>query len=146
MYAMQASCPVVLSKVALSSRRSSMRQMRAAAPARRAASFVVRAEDESTPTPPSRKQRTGFIAEDNSGKSNIFAIEPETVYLSSPGRDAAAKEGLGGALGGIGLVAAVLGVGAALFIVANGQFEFTIAADSWDSEDLLPLSYYLKSL
>lgn len=146
MYAMKATCPVAISKVTVSSRRSSLRQMRA--PARRAASLVVRAEGDSTPTPPppsGRRQRTGFVSADNSGRGNIFAIEPETVYISSPSRDAAAKQGLGGLAGIGGLLLAVVGVAAGLFIV-NSTGEATIAEYSWDKEALEPLSYYLKNL
>ena len=43
-------------------------------------------------------------------RGNIFAVEPRKVYLSSPTRDAAAKEGLGGPTGQVvaaGLVAIV---------------------------------------
>lgn len=41
----------------------------------------------------------GFVAEDNSGRSNIFAVEPRTIYTSSPTSERAASTGLGGAQG-----------------------------------------------
>jgi hypothetical protein len=51
------------------------------------------------------------------GKGNIFAVEPTTVYLSSPERDARAKEGLGSpqALAAVALTVAALG-----FATVNG--------------------------
>jgi hypothetical protein len=46
-----------------------------------------------------RKGGMGFVEEDNSGKSNIFAVEPKTLYTSSPRADSAARQGLGGSQG-----------------------------------------------
>lgn len=148
MYAMQASCSLAAPRVALSSRRTSMRQLRSfCKPARRAASLVVKAEDEeASPAPPVEKRRTGFVDKDNSGSANIFAIEPETVYISSPERDERAKEGLGGIAGAGGLLLAVVGVGAGLLVAANGAPDVSIAEYSWDAEALEPLSYYLQNL
>eukprot|EP00242_Pyramimonas_sp_CCMP2087_P001220 CAMPEP_0198231720 /NCGR_PEP_ID=MMETSP1445-20131203/115347_1 /TAXON_ID=36898 /ORGANISM="Pyramimonas sp., Strain CCMP2087" /LENGTH=147 /DNA_ID=CAMNT_0043912351 /DNA_START=1113 /DNA_END=1556 /DNA_ORIENTATION=- len=147
MYAMQVSSSIAVTHVALPSRRNSVRQtMRSARPsANRAASLKVRAADKDDEAP-ARKQRTGFVSEDNSGNSNIFAIEPETVYLSSPDRDARAKEGLGGDIGVWALVLVVLAVGGGLFIAGNGAPDVQIVESSWDSESLQPLSYYLKNL
>jgi len=51
----------------------------------------------------------GFVAEDNSGRSNIFAVEPKTLYTSSPTSDRAASTGLGGAQGLI-VVAVLIGL------------------------------------
>jgi hypothetical protein len=45
----------------------------------------------------------GFVEEDNSGKSNIFAVEPKTLYTSSPTADRAASSGLGALILPIGL-------------------------------------------
>jgi hypothetical protein len=56
----------------------------------------------------------GYAAQ---GKGNIFAVEPSTVYLSSPERDARAKQGLGSPQ----TVAAIaLTVGALGFATVNG--------------------------
>lgn len=41
---------------------------------------------------------TGFVAEDNSGRSNIFPRKQQ-AYIKSSTSDAAAQQGLGGALG-----------------------------------------------
>lgn len=41
----------------------------------------------------------GFVEEDNSGKSNIFGVEPKTLYTSSPRSQEAASQGIGGAQG-----------------------------------------------
>ena len=55
----------------------------------------------------------GFVEEDNSGKSNIFAVEPKTLYVSSPRSDRVSSTGLGGSqglklvLGLIGLVGGI---------------------------------------
>jgi hypothetical protein len=49
---------------------------------------------------------TGFVAEDNSGRSNIFPRKQQ-AYIKSSTSDAAAQQGLGGALGGI-VVAVVI--------------------------------------
>lgn len=56
----------------------------------------------------------GYAAQ---GKGNIFAVEPSTVYLSSPERDARAKEGLGSPQA---LAAIALTVGALGFATVNG--------------------------
>jgi len=59
----------------------------------------------------------GFVEEDNSGKSNIFAVEPKSLYLSSPRSDAAAQQGLGGRQGLVlvgGLIGLVLLITAGL--------------------------------
>jgi hypothetical protein len=51
----------------------------------------------------------GFVQEDNSGKANIFAVEPRTLYTSSPRADKEARKGLGGAQG-LGLILGIAGV------------------------------------
>ena len=51
----------------------------------------------------------GFVEEDNSGKANIFAVEPKTLYTSSPRSDKIASQGLGGSQGLI-LVLAIAAV------------------------------------
>lgn len=53
----------------------------------------------------------GYVAEDNSGKANIFAVEPKKLYVSSPTADRAARTGLGGTQGLLvasGLIGGVL--------------------------------------
>jgi len=47
---------------------------------------------------------TGFIAEDNSGRANIFPRKQQ-AYLKSSTSDAAAQQGLGGVQGTYGLLA-----------------------------------------
>ena len=61
----------------------------------------------------------GFVKEDNSGKANIFAVEPKTLYTSSPRADREARRGLGGSQG-LGLVLGVMAVVAA--VVVGGGF------------------------
>lgn len=46
-----------------------------------------------------RQGPMGFVEEDNSGKANIFAVEPKTLYTSSPRSDRVASQGLGGSQG-----------------------------------------------
>eukprot|EP00238_Polyblepharides_amylifera_P008480 CAMPEP_0196593608 /NCGR_PEP_ID=MMETSP1081-20130531/76075_1 /TAXON_ID=36882 /ORGANISM="Pyramimonas amylifera, Strain CCMP720" /LENGTH=139 /DNA_ID=CAMNT_0041917635 /DNA_START=89 /DNA_END=508 /DNA_ORIENTATION=- len=104
---------------------------------RRVYSLKVKAEKE---------QRTGFIEEDNSGRANIFAVEPKQIWLSSPSRDAAAQEGIGGAQGYIGIGIALVGVAAGLFVASGGVPDMAMGPDPWESENLLPLSYYLQNL
>lgn len=41
----------------------------------------------------------GFVKEDNSGKSNIFAVEPASLYVSSPRSAKLSRQGLGGSQG-----------------------------------------------
>jgi hypothetical protein len=41
----------------------------------------------------------GFVKEDNSGKSNIFAVEPASLYVSSPRSEKLSQQGLGGSQG-----------------------------------------------
>jgi hypothetical protein len=47
---------------------------------------------------------TGFVAEDNSGRANIFPRKQQ-AYISSSKADAAAQQGLGGVQGKIELLA-----------------------------------------
>ena len=47
----------------------------------------------------SRNGPAGFVEQDNSGKANIFAVEPKNLYVSSPRSDKAAQQGLGGSQG-----------------------------------------------
>lgn len=61
----------------------------------------------------------GFVAQDNSGKSNIFAVEPKTLYTSSPRADAAAREGLGGSQG-LAIAGAVLALVALATLAVGG--------------------------
>lgn len=107
------------------------------APSQKRLACVTRAE---------KPQRTGFVQEDNSGKANVFAVEPKQLWISSPGRDAAASEGIGGIGGGIGVFAAVVGIGAATFIVANTVFDTPVSYEAFELEDLKSLSYYLENL
>eukprot|EP00205_Picochlorum_sp_RCC944_P002429 CAMPEP_0182608718 /NCGR_PEP_ID=MMETSP1330-20130603/3051_1 /TAXON_ID=464278 /ORGANISM="Picochlorum sp., Strain RCC944" /LENGTH=129 /DNA_ID=CAMNT_0024827501 /DNA_START=27 /DNA_END=416 /DNA_ORIENTATION=- len=62
-----------------------------------------------------RKGGLGFVEEDNSGKANIFAVEPRTLYTSSPRADREARKGLGGAQG-LGIAVGLIGVVAAATI------------------------------
>jgi hypothetical protein len=39
------------------------------------------------------------VEQDNSGSSNIFAVEPKNLYVSSPTADKVAQQGLGGSQG-----------------------------------------------
>lgn len=57
------------------------------------------------PTPPhpthcsaGYNRATGFVAEDNSGRANIFPTKQQ-AYINSNTADAAARQGLGGAQG-----------------------------------------------
>ena len=63
-----------------------------------------------------RKGGMGFVEEDNSGKANIFAVEPKTLYTSSPRADREARKGLGGAQG----LGVVLGVAVAVAVATIG--------------------------
>ena len=59
--------------------------------------------------------------QDNSGSANIFAVEPKTLYTSSPTSDRAARQGLGGAQG-LAVLAAALGLVAVITLgVASRQ-------------------------
>ena len=59
------------------------------------------------------------MKEDNSGRANIFAVEPKTLYTSSPRADREARRGLGGSQG-LGVVLGVMAVVAA--VVVGGGF------------------------
>jgi len=58
----------------------------------------------------------GFVEEDNSGKANIFAVEPKTLWTASPRADKEARRGLGGTQG----LAVVLGVAGAVAVATVG--------------------------
>lgn len=51
----------------------------------------------------------GYVAEDNSGKANIFGVEPKTLYTNSPTAEREAKQGLGGSQG-LAVVGVILAV------------------------------------
>lgn len=65
-----------------------------------------------------RKGGMGFVEEDNSGKSNIFAVEPKTLYTSSPRADSAARQGLGGSQG-LAIILAISAIVVALTVGIN---------------------------
>ena len=78
----------------------------------------------------------GYIAEDNSGRGNIFAVEPRQLYTSSPTSDRAARQGLGG-IQGLGVLAAALGVVAlATLALANNSGESSLQAMAAGGEAL----------
>ncbi|KAK9838468.1 hypothetical protein WJX81_001096 [Elliptochloris bilobata] len=56
---------------------------------------------------------------DNSGRANIFGVEPRTLYTSSPTSEKAARQGLGGAQG----IAVLLVALAAVSLVTLGIFK-----------------------
>eukprot|EP00890_Picochlorum_soloecismus_P004243 jgi/Picsp_1/481/NSC_00479-R1_predicted protein [Micromonas pusilla CCMP1545] len=62
----------------------------------------------------------GFVEEDNSGKSNIFAVEPKTLYVSSPRSDRVSSTGLGGSQG-LQLVLGLIGVVGGITILLQFQ-------------------------
>ena len=73
-----------------------------------------------------REGGMGFVKEDNSGKANIFAVEPKTLYTSSPRADKEARKGLGGAQGlglVVGLVGLVVAVALGVGLVGGGGVE-----------------------
>ena len=62
----------------------------------------------------------GFVEEDNSGKSNIFAVEPKTLYVSSPRSDRVSSTGLGGPQG-LQLILGLIGVVGGITILLQFQ-------------------------
>ena len=90
--------------------------LRPVAPKRRGISLVVHAKQ-------GLDQTTGFIGEDNSGKGNIFAIEPKQLYTESPTSDKYAKVGLGG-IPGVILACGIL-AGVYFATTTLGSFEET---------------------
>jgi len=89
----------------------------------------------------------GFVEEDNSGKSNIFAVEPKSLYLSSPRSDAAAQQGLGGRQGLVlvgGLIGLVLLITAGLSKAPEDNLE-QVAGGLGAGDSLVRIAMQLDS-
>merc|ERR1711933_394826 len=82
---------------------------------------------------------SGFVKEDNSGKSNIFSTGEKALYSYSPAAEKAARQGLGGPQGVAVLLAIVALVGIAIFSIVNKN-GFTTAS----SVDLTSLDNLTK--
>ncbi|EIE24979.1 hypothetical protein COCSUDRAFT_52726 [Coccomyxa subellipsoidea C-169] len=85
----------------------------------------------------------GFVQEDNSGKSNIFGVEPRSLYTSSPTADRAARQGLGGQQGLIVVAVCIAVIAAVTFLGKEGPqtlAQVSAVADSRDSLSALAAS------
>ncbi|BDA41224.1 hypothetical protein COCOBI_02-0040 [Coccomyxa sp. Obi] len=79
----------------------------------------------------------GFVQEDNSGKSNIFGVEPRTLYTSSPTSDKAARQGLGGQQGLIVIAVCIAVVAAVTFLGKEGPQTLSQVSAGAESRDSL---------
>ncbi|CAL5220067.1 g2018 [Coccomyxa viridis] len=112
----------------------------------RPTSFIVlAAKQKQMNTIRERPRARGYVSEDNSGKANIFGVEPRQLYTSSPTSDSAARQGLGGQLGLLILVGCIAAVGAAsLFSREAGPqtlAEVSVGAESRQSLSSLSDSF-----
>lgn len=102
--------------------------------------LVVRADK------PEYDRATGFVAEDNSGRANIFPTKQQ-AYLSSSRSDAAARQGLGGAQGGI-LVGFVIGAVALVTVLglkSPGPETLQSVGSTYEGETLTAIASRIQS-
>merc|ERR1711904_65865 len=81
---------------------------------------------------------SGFVKEDNSGRSNVFSTGEKALYSYSPSAEKAARQGLGGFLG-LSIVIAI----AALVVIATVSIsteEARVPASNIDLKNLDLLS------
>merc|ERR1711977_295553 len=83
-------------------------------------------------------KESGFVEEDNSGRSNIFSTGEKALYTYSPTSDKVVQEGLGGSQGLILLVLVATLVGITTVSISNQ--EVPSIASSIDLSNLRSLS------
>lgn len=76
-----------------------------------------------------QRRPLGFVEEDNSGKANIFGVEPKTLYVSSPRSDRVSSQGIGGSQG-LGVVLGLIAAVAVATVVVGFQPDEGNGADS----------------
>jgi hypothetical protein len=103
--------------------------------AKRGVNVVVKAKG------PQIDRTTGFIGEDNSGKGNIFAIEPRQLYTESPTSDKYAKQGLGGIPGAL----LALGIVAVVVFATQNLGSFEEKNNEFANFQGKPLTYYIET-
>ncbi|WIA12833.1 hypothetical protein OEZ85_006461 [Tetradesmus obliquus] len=103
--------------------------------------IVVRADDG-----PQYDRATGFVSEDNSGRANIFPTKPQ-AYLSSSRSDEAARQGLGGAQGGIlvGFVIGVVGLITVFGLKSGGPETLQSVGSTYEGETLTAIASRIQS-
>ncbi|KAK9909251.1 hypothetical protein WJX75_009506 [Coccomyxa subellipsoidea] len=88
----------------------------------------------------------GFVQEDNSGKSNIFGVEPRSLYTSSPTSERAARQGLGGQQGLIVVAMCIAVVAAVTFLGKEGPATLAqVSAVAESSQSLSSLAASIKA-
>mmetsp|Transcript_7447 Transcript_7447/g.30155 ORF Transcript_7447/g.30155 Transcript_7447/m.30155 type:complete len:140 (-) Transcript_7447:155-574(-) len=120
---------------ALASRRSTKALASRPVVAKRGMNVVVKAKG------PQIDRTTGFIGEDNSGKGNIFAIEPKQLYTESPTSDKYAKQGLGGIPGAL----LALGIVAGVAFATQNLGSFEEKNNEFANFQGKPLTYYIET-
>ena len=136
MPAITASNAIVAPKAAaLTSRRSTKALASRPVVAKRGVNVVVKAKG------PQIDRTTGFIGEDNSGKGNIFAIEPRQLYTESPTSDKYAKQGLGGIPGAL----LALGIVAGVAFATQNLGSFEEKNNEFANFQGKPLTYYIET-
>jgi hypothetical protein len=89
---------------------------------------------------------TGFVAEDNSGRANIFPRKQQ-AYISSSKADAAAQQGLGGVQGGIlvGFVIAAVVAATVLGAKAPGPETLQTISETFQGDSLTAIAGRIQS-
>merc|ERR1711939_649239 len=75
---------------------------------------------------------SGFVKEDNSGRSNVFSTGEKALYSYSPSAEKAARQGLGGFLGLSIVIAALV----AIATVSISTEEARVTASNIDLKNL----------
>merc|ERR1711920_796160 len=73
-------------------------------------------------------KNSGFVKEDNSGRSNIFSTGEKALYSYSPSVEKVARSGIGGSQGLIIVVITIVLVGLATFNLGNKGISYLINA------------------
>merc|ERR1711918_246126 len=81
---------------------------------------------------------SGFVKEDNSGRSNVFSTGEKALYSSSPTAEKAARQGLGGILG-LSIVAPIAAL-VAIATVSISTDQAPLSASNIDLTNLDSLS------
>merc|ERR1719321_123045 len=76
---------------------------------------------------------SGFVEEDNSGRSNIFSTGEKSLYNYSPTAEKVARQGLGGAQGLVIIFAITLLVFVATVSINKNEGSMTMSTIEWES-------------
>merc|ERR1712039_513822 len=90
-------------------------------------------------------KNSGFVKEDNSGRSNIFSTGEKALYSYSPSVEKVARSGIGGSQGLIIVVITIVLVGLATFNLGNkGDQNYASKLDLTNLKNLTEIAIRLN--